>query len=195
MTTADTQRSTFFRKFGGDLRFLKLHAMSHILHSLLLFAATLLLPAHEPPPAAGEKYCNTRFSFCVEYPATALTQKHISENNDGVALMSADGDVQLRVYGYFNVMGWSVTEEYKDFLEVTRSNNGGEVKELESGFRDNQFDVLLQVGKKLHYERTILKGNHFVSMTLEVNRRGTRSIEDSRVQVRQLLDEIVLTVN
>jgi hypothetical protein len=195
MTTANTQRSTYFRKFGGDLRFLKFHAMSHILHSLMLFAATVLLPAHEPPPVAGEKYCNTRFSFCVEYPGIVLTQKHISENNDGVAVMSADGDVQLRVYGYFNVMGWSVTEEYKDFLEVTRSNNGGEVKELESGFKEHQFDVLLQVGKKLHYERTALKGNHFVSMTLEVNRRGARSIEDSRVQVKQLLDEIVLTVN
>lgn len=167
--------------------------MSNILHIVLLFAASLVATDHEPPPA-GERYCNTRFSFCIEYPGTTLTQKHISENNDGMAVMSADGDIQLRVYGYFNVMGWSVTEEYKDFLEVTRSNNG-EVKELESNLRDNQFDVLLQAGKRLHYERTVLKGNHFVSMTLEVNRRGARSMEDSRVQVKQLLDEIVLTVN
>ena len=146
------------------------------------------------PPDIVEKYCNSRFGFCVEYPGSFLTQKHISENNDGIAVLSADADIQLRVYGYFNVMGWSLQEEYQDFLTVARSNNGA-VKELEIDFREDQFSVLLQIGDKLHFERTFLKGNHFVSLSLEVNRSGKHSFEDNRVQMKQLLEEIKLTLN
>lgn len=186
-----------FPKFEGLFNLIKPDPMNQflrmfVLGSIMLSAA--LVQAERSPLPALERICNSRFGFCIEYPGALLTQKHISENNDGVALLSADGDIQLRVYGYFNVMGWSVNEEYQDFMEVTRSNNGA-VKELEVNFKDDQFDALLQVGERLHYERTVLKGNHFISMTLEVNRRGAHSFEDSRVQLKQLLDEIILSLN
>lgn len=143
-----------------------------------------------------EKYCNSRYDFCLEYPDAVLNQKHVAENNDGIAVLSADENFQLRVYGYFNVMGWSVSEEYQDFLEVMRSNNDGEViKELEKSFTENQFEVLFLVGgRKLHYEKTVLKGNHFISFTLEANRRGNLSFEDAQVQLKRLLDETKLTI-
>jgi hypothetical protein len=162
-----------------------------LLGSLIASASVALAGT---PPDLLEKYCNSRFGFCVEYPGSFLTQKYISENNDGVAVLSADADIQLRVYGYFNVMGWSLQEEYQDFLTAARSDNGA-VKELEIEFQEDQFSVLLQVGDKLHFERTLLKGNHFISLSLEVNSSGKHSFEDSRVQMKQLLEEIKLTLN
>lgn len=161
----------------------------------MLLVATWLAGA-ESFPTVLERYCNSRYGFCVDYPEVLLNQKHISANNDGIAVLSSDGNFQLRVYGYFNVMGWTVNDEYVDFLEVVQSNHpGAEVKELEKTFKDDQFEVLLLVGKKLHYERTVLKGNTFISMTLEVNRRGNLSFEDSQVQAKQLLNEIKLSLD
>ena len=160
----------------------------------LVFMSAWVAQANNGSPVL-EKYCNSRYGFCVEYPESLLTQKHISANNDGLAVLSADGNYQLRVYGYFNVMGWGVNEEYVDFLEVTQSNTQAEVKELEKNFSEDQFEVLLMVGKKLHYERTILKGNHFVSLSLEVNRKGNMSLEESKGQLKQILDEIQLALN
>ena len=160
---------------------------------MVLFAA-LWVSAENVPPTL-EQYCNARYGFCLEYPGAKLTQKHLSENNDGIAVLSSDGNFQLRVYGYFNVMGWSVNEEYVDFVEVIKSNNAGdEVKELEKTFSDGQFEVLLQVGKKLHFERTVLHGNHFISLTLEVNRRGNLTFEESKIELKQLLDEVKLSL-
>ncbi|MBK6620899.1 MAG: hypothetical protein IPH04_03440 [Saprospirales bacterium] len=165
--------------------------------STVALMAGFLVQAGDPPASPSvERYCNARYGFCLDYPGAVLNQKHVSENNDGVAVLSADGNYQLRVYGYFNVMGWSVSEEYQDFLEVIRSNNNGApIKELEKNFTEDQFEVLLQVGKMLHYEKTILKGNHFISLTLEANRRGNLSFEDSQVQLKQLLDETNLSIN
>ena len=161
---------------------------------MVLYAT--LLAGVENLPTVLEKYCNSRYGFCVEYPDVLLTQRHVSENNDGVALLSTDGNFQLRVYGYFNVMGWTVNDEYVDFLEVVQSNNpDAEVKELEKKFKEDEFEVLLLVGKKLHYERTVLRGNTFISMTLEVNRKGNLSFEDSQVQAKQLLNEIKLLLD
>lgn len=163
----------------------------------MVLCSALLLKADNPPLSpAVEKYCNSSYGFCVEYPDALLNQKYVSENNDGVALLSSDGNFQLRAYGYFNVMGWSVNEEYQDFLEVVRSNNNNTtIKELERNFSEDHFEVLLLVGTRLHYEKTVLNGNRFISMTLEVNRRGNLTFEDSKVRLKQLLDETKLTIN
>ena len=163
---------------------------------VFLGAALLLASTWSYRDSAAEKYCNSRFGFCLDYSPGLLPQKHISENNDGVALLSADGNAQVRASGYFNVMGWSVAEEYHDLLEVLESNHPGEeVKELEKKIGVDDFEVLLQVGRTLHYERTYLKGQHFVSMTAEVNRRGGLAPEDARIQLKRLLDETRLIVN
>jgi len=165
--------------------------------ALVCIAAFSAIAGASPSPAVQEKYCNSRYGFCIEYPGILLNQKHVSENNDGVAVLSSDGNFQLRVYGYFNVMGWTVSEEYQDFLEVMRSNNNGEtIKELEKNFTEDQFEVLLLIGgRKLHYEKTVLKGNYFVSLTVEANRRGNLTFEETQVQLKQILDETKLIIN
>jgi hypothetical protein len=143
-----------------------------------------------------EEYCNNRYGFCIEYPGSTFTSKHMSANNDGVALISADGNYQLRVSGYFNVMDWPVEDEYTDFLDVVKSNSHGlPVEEVWSDFSENRFEVILKIGPKLHYEMTVLQGNHFISLSLEVNRKGqSLSDEDARLMLDKLRETIKLNI-
>ena len=170
--------------------------MKITLRIVTLGAALLLAASWSYKNQAADKYCNSRFGFCVDYSPVLLPQKHVSENNDGLALISSDGNSQVRASGYFNVMGWSVAEEYNDLLQVMRSAHPGvQIKELEKKIDVDQFEVILEVGRMIHYERTILKGQHFISYTAEVNRRGGLVFEDARIQLKRLLDETKLTVN
>ncbi|PZP51638.1 MAG: hypothetical protein DI598_02735 [Pseudopedobacter saltans] len=45
-----------------------------------------------------QKYCNTRFQFCIEYPSNFKAQPE-SANGDGCVIISNDGKSEIRTYG------------------------------------------------------------------------------------------------
>lgn len=146
-------------------------------------------------PLPVERYCNTRYGFCVDYPEDVFPVQHISTNDDGVIAMSDDGNYQLRVYGYFNVMDWSVQDEFSDYLEVLQANHDMEVKQIFSRFDGDQYEAQFEIGSKVIYEKTYKKGEFFISMSLEVNRRNSMTVEKSRDLVADLRDRISLRLD
>ena len=45
-----------------------------------------------------KKYCNARFDFCIEYPASFIAQPP-AENGDGQIFLSKDGRTEVRAFG------------------------------------------------------------------------------------------------
>lgn len=48
------------------------------------------------------KYCNDRYSFCIQYPESFKAQGE-SANGDGQVFLSADGQAEVRAYGALEV--------------------------------------------------------------------------------------------
>jgi hypothetical protein len=72
---------------------------------LLAFASTV---------AAQEKYStysNDRFSFSIDYPELLKIQPP-SDNDDGRTFLSADGQVEVRVWGQYNAESKTLDERY-----------------------------------------------------------------------------------
>lgn len=61
-----------------------------------LFSLMLLLCSFQDTGYAS--YCNNRFHFCVEYPATFSKQQK-PDNNDGMIFLSSDRKTEIRTFG------------------------------------------------------------------------------------------------
>ena len=144
------------------------------------------------PAVSPDKYCNNRYGFCIEYPGDLFTKKFISENNDGVVLTSTDGNAQVRASGYYNVMDWGVEDEYNDFKEVVRASNKTRIQEVSVTFEGDQFECTLLVGEKVHYQKTVQKGDHFITLSIVTNVKGkenpAHAIENLKEVVRLEVD-------
>lgn len=166
--------------------------------ALIAGGALILRPTAQeaaPPsaqPLSVDKYCNSRYHFCVEYPAELFTQKDLSENNDGIVLTSAEGDVQVRAYGYYNVMDWPIQDEYEDFLTVVKSSSDEPVEDVTTTFSGDSFECTMKVGKTIHYERTMLIGENFINLTIVTNRRG---LNDPSHALEVLKDLVRISTN
>ena len=154
----------------------------------LFLGLGITLQANTPPTALG-KYCNVRFGFCVEYPDELFTKKDVSENNDGVVLTSADSDVQVRISGYFNVMGSSIQEEYATFLKMKKETYGS-VKDVSVQFSGNEFEASMRIGKQKHFARMILVNGNFILLNIETNRRGA---DDATHTIDVIRDKLIFT--
>lgn len=70
----------------------------------LLVGAKTLRGEYSPSPV---NYCNSRYDFCLTYPGSLLTVKQVSDNEDGVLLMTADHRVKVSANGSYNVLQWA----------------------------------------------------------------------------------------
>ncbi|MEN6438660.1 MAG: hypothetical protein ABFD97_08755 [Syntrophobacter sp.] len=115
---------------------------------LLLPLAFVLFLSHAVPSAGSDgytKYCNPRFGFCVEYPAS-LTKDPPPANNDGISLRDRDA-FTMSASGINNVLDDTVESLMSAGIEnmdrVTYKSKGRDWFVL-SGFD----------GTKVRYEKT-----------------------------------------
>ncbi len=142
-----------------------------LLFSLIL-SLTLQVPAfakslpNTPPPG---RYCNPRYDFCLEYPEKVFTEKHSSSNDDGLVLMSADGDVRMRVSGYYNVMGWSAAEEMEDLKTVLRERYGNKLELIAQHNTPEGIEVTFKADYITIYCFITTHHENFVVLEIETN--------------------------
>ncbi len=111
----------------------------------LVFALFLF---HAVPSAGSDgytKYCNPRYGFCVEYPAS-LTKDPPPANNDGISLRNRD-EFTMSASGINNVLGDDL-----ESLMASESENMGQVTYKSKGrdwFVLSGFD-----GTKVRYVKT-----------------------------------------
>ena len=132
------------------------------------------------------QYCNTRFEFCVNYPAPLLPEQRVSDNDDGVILKTTDRSSQVSVYGSFNVFKWTP----KDLFEFTIKElpgGGGDIKVLTSLFGDDFYECAFLHGTSQYYHRGYFVKDRYVQMVAQtpVNRPEmmSRLREDVTVQL------------
>ena len=139
-----------------------------------------------------ERYCNTRYNFCLTYPGDIFVESEQSPNDDGILLKSADRDVEMRVTGYYNVMGWSLEDEYDSLLETIMDEGKTTIRELKAKSAGNEMTAMLEMGILDSYVQIIQKGEHFVSLLIVTNRQNANNPKHS---IDSLLSKITIEVD
>jgi hypothetical protein len=106
-------------------------------------------------------YANARFKYSITYPADLLVPQGEAENGDGQVFRAKDGSAEMRVYGGYN----SSSETLRGrFAELTRKWGNGVTYKV---IRQDWFVVSAMVNGKIHYQKTMLRGDTFKTFEIE----------------------------
>ena len=107
-------------------------------------------------------YANARFKYSISYPADLLIPQGEADNGDGqVFREKSSSSVEMRVYGGYNVSNETLRSRY---AELTRKWNNGITYKV---IRRDWFVVSAMVNGKIHYQKTILRGDIFKTFEIE----------------------------
>ena len=106
-------------------------------------------------------YANARFKYSISYPADLLIPQGEAENGDGQIFREKSGSVEMRVYGGYNVSNETLRSRYAELIR--KWNNGITYKVI----RRDWFVVSGLVNGKIHYQKTILRGDIFKTFEIE----------------------------
>lgn len=126
----------------------------------------MLVSAICPPTFAGQEYdyrtyANARFKYSISYPADLLIPQGEAENGDGQVFREQNGSTELRVYGSYNALNETLRGRFE---QLTRKwENGVTYKVL----RQDWFVVSAMVNGRIHYQKTILRGDTFKTFEIE----------------------------
>lgn len=137
-----------------------------ILICLIALGVTTALAASQSVIATPQNdyktYTNARFKYSIDYPASLLIPQGEAENGDGQAFREESASsVEMRVYGGHNVLNETLRSRYEDL--VHKWNSGVTYKVL----RRDWFVVSAMVSGKIHYQKTILRGDVFKTFEIE----------------------------
>jgi hypothetical protein len=106
-------------------------------------------------------YVNARFKYSISYPADLLIPQGEAENGDGqVFKEKGPSSVEMRVYGGYNVSHETLRSRYAEL--ISKWNNV-----TYKVIRRDWFVVSAMVNGKIHYQKTILRGDVFKTFEIE----------------------------
>ena len=109
-----------------------------------------------------QTYTNARFKYSISYPADLLVPQGEAENGDGqVFKEKGSSSVEMRVYGGYNALNETLRGRYD---ELTRKWSNGVTYKV---IRQNWFVVSAMVNGKIHYQKTMLRGDTFKTFEIE----------------------------
>ena len=139
--------------------------MSRLLHFVCLCVATALAVGNSAfaiPQNDYKTYTNVRFKYSISYPADLLVPQGESDNGDGqIFKEKGNSSVEMRVYGGYNVLHETLRSRYDDLIH--KWSNGVTYKVM----RRDWFVVSAMVNGKIHYQKTILRGDTFKTFEIE----------------------------
>jgi hypothetical protein len=107
-------------------------------------------------------YTNARFKYSISYPEDLLVPQGEAENGDGQVFREPSASsVEMRVYGGYNVLHETLRSRYADL--VRKWSPGITYKVI----RRDWFVVTAMVAGKIHYQKTILRGDTFKTFEIE----------------------------
>jgi hypothetical protein len=130
-------------------------------------------------------YLNARFGYSIAYPYKLLKPQGEAENGDGQAFRSADGQVELLVYGSLNALGQKLSEVYAEEV-ANRSQEGSEV--TYKVLRASYFVVSGRfAGNRIFYRKTFYKRaeDSFVSFSLEYPAKASMTYNSVTTRIAQ----------
>ena len=144
---------------------------------IVSFSVSTFGPTALSQTISYKTYANARFSYSISYPAGLLIPQGEAENGDGQIFRAKDGSAEMRVYGRYNVMNETLSKLYAD---LTREWGSGVTYKV---IRRNWFVVSALVNGKIHYQKTMLRGDVFKTFEIEYDsaRRSTYDSVTARV--------------
>ena len=127
-----------------------------------MLAVAVSQTAFAIPQDNYQTYTNARFKYSISYPADLLIPQGESENGDGqVFREKSSSSVEMRVYGGYNVLNETLRSRYE---KLTREWSNGVTYKV---IRRDWFVVSAMVSGKIHYQKTIFRGNTFKTFQIE----------------------------
>lgn len=128
------------------------------------------------------RYCNSRFDFCVEYPASTLSNKLISDNGDGIFLATSNDELNVFVSGSWSVSNKDTWGLYDDFIaEKLERSSEGQVRYCI--VRNNYYEVVYFLNDKCYYQKLIDRGGKHIVIQIEVSRAQYWQIQELRNKI------------
>lgn len=125
----------------------------------------LILLAFGLKAQRGSTYCNNRFGFCVDYPASLKQSADDPVNGDGIKLEAEDG-ITVSISGSFNVMNWTPERIYGFTVEDLSADLGPKVKPINSKVDENGFEARFSNETTYEYVRMWNQGDTYLVITV-----------------------------
>jgi hypothetical protein len=122
--------------------------------------STALILAVLPARAADtyRTYINARFGTVVEYPANLVFPRPESDNGDGRKFVSRDGAIEFTVYGSYNALDYTVTQEMQS-AAADWKHDGSRITYQKAG--PNWYAISGYSGDDIFYEKAIYRKDVF----------------------------------
>ena len=140
--------------------------------------------------AQKEVYCNDRFSFCLQYPSTVLSQSAASANGDGVVLYTDNEQLMVNVSGIHNLLNTSIEDEYNLFLEHLK-NEKPLFEIYSSNLEKDQFTILAASQDEASFYKTVATGEYFISLSIFTK---DLTVEQSKTAIDNIENQLIFLV-
>lgn len=144
-------------------------------------------------PQTTDTYCNSRFGFCVDYPATMTTIEGRATNGDGVELTNAAGDVVLHISGSHNAMDWTPEKIYTFTVEDFGIDVGAKEEVLTHDVTSTGFQAAIQAGSQYQLSGMWDNGPNYLLITMDGPMERKEDMEEIwkaiQVELKPVTDE------
>ena len=154
------------------------------MQKIILTLASIMLIAFSTLSAQANKtYCNSRFGFCIGYPAELGVSTDSPVNGDGIVLETPNG-IEVSVSGSFNVMNWAPGKILEYTTEDFTAIIGAKAEAMEAETTAQGFEALLAAGTYYQYAQMRSKGNVYVVLTVTGPERLLEDMKSLREQLK-----------
>jgi len=150
--------------------------------TILSLSSVMFLVFSSLGAQASKTYCNNRFGFCLDYPASLKVPDEGPINGDGITLAAENG-IRISVSGSYNLMDWTPEAVYGFTREGLAADAGAEVAIQEAETTDTGFEALFLAGTSCQYARMLSQGNVYLVLTIT----GPKELKDDIVRTKEQL--------
>lgn len=122
-------------------------------------------------------YCNSRFSYSINFPKNILYPQNESDSRDGLEMMSKDAKAVLFIYGMHNAMEESLLDKFQEESAGGSQKNPKKVVSYKL-MKDDWFVVSGYESGNIFYSKTFLIDEQFKTFSFRYP-ESQRNVYDS----------------
>lgn len=147
------------KKVGGKAEPQPVSTQPSAVKDTALVYDTITVPTYE-------RYCNTRYNYCISYPSAIFRPQGESDSGDGQIFKSEDGHNELRVYRDSRPILMERDFELKDaFDEDIDDHLSGRVITYKD-IMNNYYIISGHIGHDIFYQKTVYKNKELITAIL-----------------------------
>lgn len=158
--------------------------MRLLMNFIFIFLLPFLMPKSEEaiPVETYSEYCNARYDFCVNYPSSILSNKFISDNNDGVILSNTTNNITVTVSGSPVVSGKSVADMYDDIVAKHLDEEDGD-REVYIIIQDDYYEVSFIRGNQRYYQKLKREAGDDIMLEIVGPKASKKTLKDLKNKI------------